>query len=579
MPRTDPSDIFYGTSGPTDARIMQVAESWGKTEEAKLIPLCGQSGQANDVLLSECGLNRDDIFSTNVVSAKPAGNDMKQFFYTTKQGNAEKKLKVKGLFPKEEVLLGVDTLRKQIEAVKPEVIIAYGNYALWALTDDCFNIKDELGYKTPTGITQWRGSQLYASEEMGGVKVLPTYHPAAWQRQWAWRYAVRHDLRKRIPLALNNNWDPPAYQFQLRPTFEQVVAQLGSLLEHADNFGDLTIASDLETRAGHIACAGIAWNELQAICIPFMCVEDKTGYWSEHEEIQIIQMLRRLLTHPGVKVIGQNYLYDAQYIALYWHMLSTCWRDTMYTHWVCWPGTPKGLAYLSSLYCAYHRFWKDEGKEWVAKMEEEILWNYNCIDCVTTFECNKVLTDIARQLGLEEQVQDQMDDFPLLLDMMMRGVKQDLVARSQVLAELMEVIAQKERELEPMVPVEIWPRIPKAAPWYRSDTQLRQIFYEVLGQPIRREKSKKRISVNKDCLAMIGQHEPLLRGITVRLEELRSLNKFREVCVWKLDSDHRARCMYDPSGTKTFRFNSKKSAWGTSGNMQTMSKGHEDFGA
>mgnify|MGYP003151352003 CR=1 FL=1 len=101
MPRTDPSDIFYGTSGPTDARIMQVAESWGKTVEAKLIPLCGQSGQANDVLLSECGLNRDDIFSTNVVSAKPAGNDMKQFFYTTKQGNAEKKLKVKGLFPKE----------------------------------------------------------------------------------------------------------------------------------------------------------------------------------------------------------------------------------------------------------------------------------------------------------------------------------------------------------------------------------------------------------------------------------------------------------------------------------------------
>jgi DNA polymerase I-like protein with 3'-5' exonuclease and polymerase domains len=350
-----------------------------------------------------------------------------------------------------------------------------------------------------------------------------------------------------------------------------------SLIEQVEIDGSLFLSSDLETRGGHIACIGLAWSELQAICIPFMCVEKKEGYWLEHEEIEIIRLLRKLLTHPGVKVIGQNYLYDAQYIALWWQVLSTCWRDTMYTHWVCWPGTPKGLAYLSSMYCLYHRYWKDEGKDWNAKMPEEILWNYNCIDAVTTFECNKVLISTAKQLGLEEQVQDQMDDFPMLLDMMLRGVKQDLIARAQVLEELMAVIEQKETEIAPMIPEDVWPRIPKAAPWYRSDTQQRQIFYDVLGQKVRRSRQKRRPSVNAECLAQIGQAEPLLRHITVRLEELRSLDKFREVCVWKLDPDQRARCSYDPSGTKTFRYNSKKSAFGTSGNMQNISKGHEDF--
>ena len=49
----------------------------------------------------------------------------------------------------------------------------------------------------------------------------------------------------------------------------------------------MKLAVDIETRAGHIACVGIAWNERDALCIPLMCVERPAGYWSEQEEAQI----------------------------------------------------------------------------------------------------------------------------------------------------------------------------------------------------------------------------------------------------------------------------------------------------
>ena len=82
----------------------------------------------------------------------------------------------------------------------------------------------------------------------------------------------------------------------------------------------MKLAVDIETRAGHIACVGIAWNERDALCIPLMAVERKDGYWSEQEEAQIAFALYQILTHPNAEVIGQNFSYDAQYF--YRHLLS-----------------------------------------------------------------------------------------------------------------------------------------------------------------------------------------------------------------------------------------------------------------
>ena len=74
------SDIFHGTSGPHNARIAVVGESYGREEAGKQKPFIGQSGGLLDQLLASAGIPRDTVFCTNVISEQPPGNDMWQFF-------------------------------------------------------------------------------------------------------------------------------------------------------------------------------------------------------------------------------------------------------------------------------------------------------------------------------------------------------------------------------------------------------------------------------------------------------------------------------------------------------------------
>ena len=75
-----PNDIWYGTSGPRNAEIVLVGEAWGAAEDAAKSPFCGGSGQELNRLLQESSLSRDEIFCTNVIPARPYGNEMWRFF-------------------------------------------------------------------------------------------------------------------------------------------------------------------------------------------------------------------------------------------------------------------------------------------------------------------------------------------------------------------------------------------------------------------------------------------------------------------------------------------------------------------
>ena len=164
----------------------------------------------------------------------------------------------------------------------------------------------------------------------------------------------------------------------------------------------MKLAVDIETRAGHIACVGLAWNERDALCIPLMAVERKDGYWSEQEEAQIAFALYQILTHPNIEVIGQNFSYDAQYFYRHLHFIPKLKRDTMLTQHTLFSNLQKGLDFLSSMYCEHHLYWKDEGKEWDAKTGEDQLWTYNCKDAVITFEVDTAQQAAVDQMRLRE---------------------------------------------------------------------------------------------------------------------------------------------------------------------------------
>jgi len=301
---------------------------------------------------------------------------------------------------------GYHSLLKEIQLVKPTIIIALGNTPLFALTGR-------------QGITKWRGSQLVQNaadllEPTGEPppKVIPTYHPAAILRQWDWRAIALNDLRRCKRESTSRLYKTPDWTFIIRPSLVQALGTLGALYERCEK-GPTLLSFDLETRAGHIACAGIAWDRSNAICLPFMAVAQPEGYWAEEEEALVLDSLTALLTHPNARIVGQNLLYDCQYTWRHWHTVPRVHFDMMIAHHTAFAaaagpddtsiakhkkgakkrqgGFKKSLDFQASLYNEHYIYWKDDSKEWDPTIGEEQFWRYNCEDAVRTMECAEVL--------------------------------------------------------------------------------------------------------------------------------------------------------------------------------------------
>lgn len=590
------ANLFTGTKGTRSPRIMIVGESYGETEVARGMPFVGQSGQDLDKLLGEAGIPFNICFFTNVVNERPPANDMSRFFYTSKEAKELKLTPLRGLYPKPNVIAGLEKLRALISLLKPELIIGFGNYTLWALTDDSFSIGNKAGSKVPTGIGQWRGSQLYTSDEYNHTRFLPTYHPAAGLRVYPWRDLIKHDLKARAHKALEGNWDEAPVKFTIRPSFGTVTQFLQDTLCQLSS-GPLRIAIDTETRNEGIACCGFALNETEAICIPFQQVGyAKPSYWSLAEEIFIVSQIRQILEHPNCELEGQNLLYDVQYFFHDWFTKPTIDFDSMIAHHLCFPGggdpnsakatllgiQQKALYHLSSLYCEYHRYWKDEGKNWSESFGEEQLWSYNCRDCIKTFECCTQLRKLVSDFDLEAQHTQQLRIAnEMLLPMMLRGVRRDDLARRNDGFLLKAAEMDFDHYLENFLPERISSELDaivkskKSAPWYASAKKLSHLCYEILGvKPIKNKAGNP--TTGKDALPIIAEREPFLKPILDRVELRRSLGVYYSTFIeMEDDDDGRSRSSYKITGTDTFRLASSENAFGHGGNLQNIPSGRD----
>lgn len=566
--------------GPADARIMIIGEAPGVTEEEKGKPFIGASGQLLTSMLQEAGIDRSQCYITNTVKVRPPGNELWRFFYSKDAAKLNKIDPVRGLHPTKQVLDALDELYVEINRVNPVVIIPMGNYALWALTN-CTKTTNDDGWLVPTGLGTWRGSIIYDPTDLvhqlpRGVKVIPTYHPAAVLRMWEWRAITVHDLKRAKQESKFSGAAVPKYKFTIRPSVETVLSTINMLIAMAEEKGSLNLAVDIETRARHIACLGVAWTPLDAICIPFMCVERITGYYGHKEEAIIVWNLRRLLTHPKVRVIGQNFSYDEQYIAFRWGFLPHLTFDTMIAQHVIFPGTPKGLDYLGSLYCDFYTYWKDEGKEWDPSQSEDQLWIYNCKDAVTTLEVHNCQQQVLDYENLREQFEFLMNLSRRAVRTMLRGVLVDMALKSKLSFELIQQINEYENYFTAIIG-DIKLAKKGAKPWFSSPRQQQKLFYEVMKIPVVLHKKTRRPTVDDDALDRIAKREPLLSPLIRKMKEYRSLGVFyNNFITVSLDSTNRIRCAYAVAGTETLRLSSSADVFGYGTNLQNIPKGSED---
>ena len=546
--------------GPVPCPIMAVGEAPGAHEEVEGVPFVGSSGDEFDQMLGECGIlesmvagvpvdadwlrkqRAKKIFLTNVCKYRPPENKIEAFFLDSKQTK-----------PNELIKEGILELKDEIARVQPKLILALGGTALWALT----------GHK---GITKWRGSML----RYGDAMLMPTYHPALILREWSWRAIAMHDLRRAVQALHAGGWPERKRLFIVRPKFDEAIEVLNALITTADQHSDpehpLPLASDIETRHRHIACSGIAWSAEDAICIPYMCVESPEGYWTADQELAIWERERHLLTHPNVAVTGQFYLYDAQYKARRQGYIPRVRDDTLFMQNVAWAGLPKGLDFLSSMYRQHHVYWKEEGKLWNPRtMPEEQLWVYNCEDGIATFECRDVLEGILRKKHLWELYRFQMRQWYVMLRMMLRGIKVDMMLRDYIAGELMFAITQRQQELNYILGYEINLDSPK---------QVHDLFYQQLRCQVVRNRKTRAPTCDEDALKLFAAREPLLRPIVERVTEIRSLGTMMSNVIKAALEGGRIRSSF--SLAETLRWTSSKDAFGGGTNLQNWTKGSEE---
>lgn len=547
-------------SGPTPCRVMIVGEAYlDEHEELHGEAITGRAGEEFNRMLHEAGIMRSECYSTNVINLRPPSNDPMNWFALKKSDRTSSHLEYGGKWVRPMVIEGVERLKREVALVNPNVIIAVGNISLWALTG-------------AWSVAKWRGSQLKSVGFNREYKVIPTIHPRMVLAQWENRASSVRDLKRVAAERGQPHYqNEPKWNFTIRPSFKDVMSVIRGLISDVEHCQDIWIDFDLETRAGHIACAGISWDLNSALCIPLMCVESKDGYWMPEEEAEIVHALYRLLTHPRVKVRGQNLLYDAQYTYRHWHFVPRVAQDTMISHHTLFAGLPKRLDFQASLYCDHYVYWKDDGKTWTHDVGEDQLWSYNCIDCVRTREVGEAELESIKALGLQEPEAFQQSMFWPILRAMQLGVRIDTKRRQELANELQEELVKREDFFRETLGHPLNPRSP---------VQMKKLFYEDFGIPPIYQRGKKgmppTVTCDEEALVKIKDKEPLLRPLIDIILQYRQIGVFLSTFVlMPLDQDQRMRCSYNLCGTETFRLSSSENAFGSGGNLQNLPKGDE----
>lgn len=154
---------FVFGEGDPSARILLVGEGPGRDEDLQGRPFVGKAGELLERMLGAIGFQRNAVYICNVVKCRPPDNRTP----TPQEAQA-----------------CLPYLRRQIELVRPKVIVTLGATPL----------RELLG--VTTGITRIRG-QWQTLDMLGGLPVMPTFHPAYVLRQYTQevRRAVWGDLQ------------------------------------------------------------------------------------------------------------------------------------------------------------------------------------------------------------------------------------------------------------------------------------------------------------------------------------------------------------------------------------------------
>jgi DNA polymerase len=152
------TQTVFGAGNPS-ARLLFVGEAPGAEEDRQGIPFVGRAGQLLTKIIEAMGMTRDDVYICNVLKCRPPGNRDPEM---------------------DEIICCEPYLLRQLDLIRPEVMVALGRIAIQTLL------------REKTAISRMRGRWY----DYHGIPLMPTFHPAYLLRNPAEKGKVWDDMKE-----------------------------------------------------------------------------------------------------------------------------------------------------------------------------------------------------------------------------------------------------------------------------------------------------------------------------------------------------------------------------------------------
>lgn len=517
---------------------MFVGEAPGFYEDQQREPFVGPTGDLLWSICSELGLYKRDVYVTNVLKYRPPNNKLQRYEET---GHTVKE--------------GVEQLWEEINAIKPNCILALGNLSLYATTGRGTGSK---------GISEWRGSILPSSSM--DYKVVPTIHPAALLHSlkeegsegedvhgamgWKWRKVIKLDIARAMEESQERRYNPP-------DRLLEVCKDPVTLQRFFDKYADKKVVSvDIEVIYAIPVCISFAFNNWHAISVPLLNVyswQNLDGI-TAHTLAAIWAIISEFLARPDIQIIGQNFKFDQNQLE------RTCgircanvWLDVMLLFHGIYPEYPKSLAFMTSI-LTREPYYKLEGKEFNWKKDKiEKLLLYNAKDAAVTFEVYEELMKEVEQFivpGFPDWINEYFFGFVMHLHQLYRdidnaGIPINPVRQKELTKEYKQKVINAQAELDAIAGCHVN---------VSSSKQVGILLFRQFKLPWRKS-CKESVLVALEANTARKPEVKRALALIVHIRRLRkSINTYFEA---RPDYDGLMRTSYQIAGTETGRSSTK----------------------
>lgn len=354
------------------------------------------------------------------------------------------------------------------------------------------------------------------------------------------------------------------------------------------------ISTDIETGnfPPQVTCVGYTGLQSDGSChsfvIPFYDEFAEGGcHWDSLEDHAIAWSVVRDINDLPIQKTMQNGSYDCTYFIRDRVPARDFTLDSMVLWWSLYMELPKSLDFISSVLLDNYQYWKDDIKgdkvdEVAAKdRTTERYWRYNGLDCYNTlWNTVYLLKLLSANKPMQVNYRDAMLRLYSGLQMSMRGMKADFprrefhranleTARDSATSDLRYVLCDGDFNIN-------------------SPAQKASLLYDFMGLRERNAKGRyvdmakpttgtNAISAGAIPLKMAKSEHPLFRYLIEMMESAMTPDKqISNVCNMYLATD-RFRTAFNPVGTETTRFSSKKSNLWDGGNAQNIRQEYRDW--